>query len=66
MSKKLQLTIATPSATLYEDLVDQITLTTVSGEITVLPNHVPLISPLKTGHVMVKKAGKETRRISLS
>jgi len=60
MSKKLQLTITTPSATLYEDVVDQITLTTISGEITVLPKHVPLISPLKTGHVMVKKDGKET------
>ena len=58
--KKLQLTIATPSSTVYSEKVDQITLTTASGEITVLPNHVPIISNLKTGHVMIKKDGKET------
>lgn len=57
---KLQLTIATPSSMVYSDLVDQITLTTTSGEITILPKHVPLISQLKTGHVMIKKEGKET------
>ena len=57
---QLQLTITTPSSTLYEDTVDQITLTTTSGEITVLPNHVPLISHLEVGHVMIKKDGKET------
>ena len=55
-----QLTIATPLHTVYTDEVDQITITTTSGEITVLPRHIPLVSPLKTGHVMVKKDGKET------
>ncbi len=57
---KLQLTIATPSSTVYSDVVDQITLTTTSGEITILPRHIPLVSHLKTGHVMIKKDGKET------
>ncbi len=57
---KLQLTIATPSRVVYSDQVDQITLTTASGEITVLPKHVPLISHLKVGHVMIKKNGKES------
>lgn len=57
---KIKLTIATPSSTVYSDEVDQITVTTTSGEITVLPKHVPLISTLKTGHVMIKKEGKET------
>ena len=58
--KKLQLTIATPSRKIYSDEVEQITLTTTSGEITILPKHVPLISHLETGHVMIKKDGKET------
>jgi F-type H+-transporting ATPase subunit epsilon len=57
---KLQLTIATPSRKIYSDEVEQITLTTTSGEITILPKHVPIISHLETGHVMVKKDGKET------
>lgn len=55
-----QLTIATPLHTVYTDQVNQITITTTSGEITVLPQHIALISPLKTGHVMIKKDGNET------
>ncbi|MCD5389801.1 MAG: ATP synthase F1 subunit epsilon [Candidatus Pacebacteria bacterium] len=57
---KLQLTITTPLETVYSESVDQITVTTTSGEITILPKHVPLISHLKTGHVMVKNGGNET------
>ncbi len=57
---KIKLTIVTPSSTVYSDEVDQITVTTTSGEITVLPKHVPLISTLMTGHVMIKKGEKET------
>ena len=56
----LQLTIATPLDTVYNDTVDQVTATTTSGEITILPQHVPLISGLKIGHIMIKKNGKET------
>ena len=56
----LQLTIATPLDTVYTDTVNQVTATTIDGEITILPGHVPLIAPLKTGHVMIKKDGKET------
>ena len=58
--KTLQLTIATPSRTVYSDSVDQITVTTTSGEITVLPKHIPLISHLKVGHVVIKKNGKDS------
>lgn len=56
----LPLTITTPLDTVYTDTVDQVTATTTSGEITILPQHVPLISNLKTGHIMIKKDGKET------
>ena len=57
---KIKLTITTPIRTVYSDEVDQLTLTTTSGEITVLPNHVPLISTLKVGHIMIKKDGQES------
>lgn len=60
MAKNIQLTIATPLDTVYTDTVNQITATTTDGEITILPGHVPLIAPLQTGHVMIKKDGKET------
>jgi len=57
---KIHLTITTPIKTVYSNEVDQLTLTTTSGEITVLPRHIPLISTLKTGHVIIKKDGEET------
>ncbi len=57
---QLELTIATPLDVLYKDSVDQVTVTTSSGEITILPNHIPLISRLKVGHVLVKKGDNET------
>jgi F-type H+-transporting ATPase subunit epsilon len=56
----IQLTIATPLDTVYTDKVNQVTVTTIDGEITILPGHVPLIAPLEVGHVMIKKDGKET------
>lgn len=57
--EQLQLTIATPFATVYQAAVDQVTVTTTSGEITLLPRHIPLVSTLKTGKVMVKIDGEE-------
>ena len=67
MSKsKIKLTITTPIKTVFtsED-VDQITLTTTSGEITVLPHHIPLISTLKTGYVLIK-SGEEEKKFSIA
>ena len=58
MSKKLDLKIETPSRTMYADKVDQVTVTTTSGEITILSNHVPLISQLSVGQVVVKMVKK--------
>lgn len=43
--------IVTPEGSVYEDEVSQCTIPTMSGEITVLPNHIPLVSILKTGEI---------------
>jgi F-type H+-transporting ATPase subunit epsilon len=59
MSNKIKLTIATPLQQVYKNDVDQLTVTTVNGEITILPNHVPLVVPLELGQVMVKNDGKK-------
>ena len=58
-TKQLHLTIATPLRTVYENNIDQLTVTTTAGEITVLPNHVPLVVPLVVGQVMVKHGKDE-------
>lgn len=59
-SKELNCILTTPAGIVYEDSVSQVTVTTSSGEITVLPDHTPLVSTLGTGSVMVKKNGMET------
>ncbi len=57
---KINFKIATPERVVYKDEVDQITLPTMQGEITVLPNHIPLIAVLQPGEIKVKKNNEET------
>lgn len=56
---KIAFEITTPERVVYKDEVDQITIPTKEGEITVLPNHIPLVSLLSPGALTVKKDGQE-------
>lgn len=62
---KIKFKIATPERVVYEAEVDQVTLSTQMGEITVLPNHIPLVSSLKPGELVVK-IGKEDLPLAVS
>ena len=59
MSKELQLKIISLKEVVYNDYVDSVTLPTKAGEITVLPNHVPLISHLAKGTIRAKSTGQQ-------
>jgi F-type H+-transporting ATPase subunit epsilon len=52
MSKQLKLKIITPERLVFEELVDQVSLPTTNGEITILGGHIPLISGLASGDVV--------------
>ena len=52
MSKQLKLKIVTPERLVLEELVDQVSVPTTEGEITILPEHIPLITSLKSGDVV--------------
>lgn len=52
MSKLLKLKIVTPEKLILEEEVESVTLPTKEGEITVLPDHVPLIAPLASGDIV--------------
>ncbi|MFA6486677.1 MAG: ATP synthase F1 subunit epsilon [Candidatus Magasanikbacteria bacterium] len=58
--------IATPERVVYEnDAVTQVTIPTMDGEITVLPNHIPLVSVLKAGEMrIVDNAGEHPIAVS--
>ena len=58
MSKQLKLKIVTPERLILEEMVDQVTLPTTEGEITILPDHIPLIAGLKSGDVVAISAGE--------
>jgi len=50
----IKLKIVTPDKIIYEnDSVSQITIPTSTGEITVLPNHIPLISIIQPGELTI-------------
>jgi F-type H+-transporting ATPase subunit epsilon len=59
MENTIKFKIVTPEKTVYEDSIDQLTLPTMEGEITVLPNHIPIISVLAPGELVAKKDGEE-------
>ena len=50
----LQLKIMTPLGVVFDQEVDQVTVTTTSGEITILRDHIPLVTTLATGQVMIR------------
>ncbi len=51
--------IITPERVTFSDEVDQVSLMTASGEITVLPQHIPLVTVLQPGELRYKKNGEE-------
>ncbi len=52
--------IATPERIMLETEVDALTLPTQMGEVTILPNHIPLVANLQPGEIRYKQGGKES------
>ena len=52
MSKQLKLKIITPERLVFEEMVDQVSLPTTLGEITILPDHIPLITDVTSGDIV--------------
>jgi F-type H+-transporting ATPase subunit epsilon len=51
----MKIEIVTPEKVAYSEEADQVTLPTPDGEITILQNHVPLVTQLLPGELTVKK-----------
>jgi len=56
---KINFKIATPERVVFKEEVDSITVPTREGEITILPNHIPLISVLAAGEMVVRTGEKK-------
>lgn len=58
--------IVTPEGTVSKEKIQQITLPTKAGEITVLPSHVPLVATLMSGIIHIKKEDGSPEIMSVS
>ncbi len=59
-TQKIKFKVVTPERTVFQDEIDQVTLPTTDGEVTVLPNHMPYITVLGSGEISLKKEGQES------
>ncbi len=57
MAETLRLEIVTPDAVVYSEDVDMVTLTSVEGELGILPQHVGLMTQLVPGEITVRRGG---------
>ncbi len=55
---KLKLEVITPTKVVLSEEVDEITVNTANGEISILPNHVALLTKLMPGEMIVRNGGK--------
>lgn len=59
MSDKIAFEITTPEGVAYKEMIDQVTVPTALGEITILPHHIPLAAALASGAMVIKKDKEE-------
>lgn len=59
MPDRLRLDIVTADRIVYSDLVDVVIAPGVSGEMSILPRHAPLLTMLQPGEIRVRKDGVE-------
>ncbi len=59
MASTLKLEIVTPEGTAYSEHVEMVTLPGVEGEMGIFPNHVPLLTQIEPGELIIRKEGKD-------
>src|SRR2546422_9728709 len=59
MANTLRLEIVTPEGKTYSEDVEMVTLPAVEGEMGIYPQHVPLVTQIVPGEILVRKDGRE-------
>jgi F-type H+-transporting ATPase subunit epsilon len=62
----MNLEIVTPEARVYEDTVESVVLPTTSGEINILPGHIPLVTEIQAGEIFVSKSDTTGQALAIS
>lgn len=55
---KIELQVVTPEKIAFQGEIDQISLPTENGQITILPKHLSLVSTIKHGELIIKNGNK--------
>ncbi len=66
LQKLIKFEIVTPERIVLKEQVAQVTVPTKQGEITVLPNHIPLVASLMPGVIEIKKSDNSMEVMSVS
>ncbi|WP_062351575.1 F0F1 ATP synthase subunit epsilon [Bacillus kwashiorkori] len=56
--KTIDVSIVTPDGPVYDSEVEMVSTKAMSGELGILPGHVPMVAPLAIGAIRLKKDGK--------
>ncbi|MDR0902475.1 MAG: ATP synthase F1 subunit epsilon [Opitutaceae bacterium] len=59
----LTLKIVTPEAEVYSDTIETVVIPTMTGEIGILPGHIPLLTQVTAGQLRITKDGKSSELI---
>ncbi|MFQ3169088.1 MAG: F-type H+-transporting ATPase subunit epsilon [Limisphaerales bacterium] len=59
MANTLKLEIVTPESKIYSENVEMVTLPGSEGEAGIYPNHVPLMTQVQAGEIIVNRGGTE-------
>lgn len=64
--KSFKLKIVTPEKILFSGEVNQVSVSTTTGEITILPNHIPLVSQLAPGEIVTSNGKADHQLMAVS
>ena len=60
MSETIQLDIVTPEKKSFSDKgIESVTVPGIEGDMGILPNHIPIITFLKSGKILIETSGKQ-------
>lgn len=62
--KTIHVSVVTPDGPVYEDDVEMVSVKAKSGELGILPGHIPLVAPLEISAARLKKAAKRNTLLS--
>ncbi|UOE93939.1 MULTISPECIES: F0F1 ATP synthase subunit epsilon [Bacillaceae] len=65
MEKTMNASVVTPDGTVFDGDVEMVVVKAQSGELGILPRHIPLVAPLTVGPVRIKK-GNNVQFIAVS